>query len=186
MNTPFPPPSPSPYALYEKKLPWPHLLAFLDAALEAPRGLAIHSYPSGQPLTVAQAETMRQAIGKLRKSLRERAGDTVVSYDALTISALPDLTRCDLVVRFHSPTPPPMPTLLADTRQALPPEYSLPSSACSLTVMLPSGATLQVGSEEEPCPSFSIAWRAIRPLLPAVLQITNTYAIQQEQDYDLL
>ena len=173
------------HALFEKKLPWPHLLAFLDAALAADKGIAVRSY-AGLPLTVSQAETMRQAIGKLRKSLRDRAGDTLVPYDALTISCLPDLSNVQLEIRFHGPTPPQEPSLLLDARAQLPSEYAQPSSCCSIRAILPSGAVLQVGSPEEPCPTFSIGWKAIRAHLPAILQITNTYSLQDGNDYDLL
>jgi hypothetical protein len=169
------------------KLPWPHLSAFLDAALESPPGssIAVRTY-GGQAITVKDAEIMRQAISKLRSAIRQRAGDAASPYDAIVIRAMPDLAATTITVTFPLNTSLSLPDddQLSDL-SALSAPYRAPSSACCLIIQA-GDRTFSVGTEAEPAPSFYEAWAIVRPVLPGILQLTNAYTLRAGRDFQII
>jgi hypothetical protein len=169
------------------RLPWPHLLAYLDAALDTPprTSLVLRQY-AGQPLTLKDAEIMRQSISKIRTRIRGRNSSLVSPYDALVIRAVPDFTDCSLSVHY------------IDQESALPQEPILaPSSSlsgltqyqrscpCFLTLVRQDGFSLTVGSADDPAPSFTEAFKTARPFLPGKLIMTNAYDVEEGRDYEI-
>jgi hypothetical protein len=169
------------------RLPWPHLLAYLDAALDTPprTSLVLRQY-AGQPLTLKDAEIMRQSISKIRTRIRGRNASLVSPYDALVIRAVPDFTACELQVHYidqesalpQEPIPVPSPSLSGLTQY----QRSCP---CFLVLTRPDGFSLTVGSADDPAPSFTEAFRTARPFLPGKLVMTNAYDVEEGRDYEI-
>jgi hypothetical protein len=168
------------------RLPWPHLLAYMDAALDtAPRTSVVLRTYAGQPMTLKDAEIMRQSISKIRTRIRGRNSALVSPYDALVIRAVPDFTACTLSVHYideEGPTQEPIPVPSSALSGLTQYQRACP---CFLTLSRPDGFSLSVGSADSPAPSFTEAFRTARPFLPGKLVLTNAYAIEEGKDYEL-
>lgn len=162
------------------RLTWAHLQRYLDETLElAPaQTLSVTSY-SGIPLTLADTNTMRRAISKLRRARALRAGDSRSPYDGLTIRSRLRLNDVKISAVFPYGGHVPSRTLLENDKHSI-------ASPCALHIIAPSGAEWTLGSESHPHPSFHSAWLEIRPYLPASLLITNDYAIQEGRDFEII
>jgi hypothetical protein len=166
------------------RLPWPHLLAFMDEALAAPpRSSLVVSAYGGQPITVKDAEIMRQTMSKQRAKIRARSSQFVSPYDALVIRAEHSLSGCELQIHYIDEE---------ETRTADPAalgQLTQYQRGCPCYITLrntQTGLELGVGNAERPAPSFSEAWRAIRPYLPGRLVLVNAYAIEEGLDYEVV
>jgi hypothetical protein len=166
----------------------------MDAALDTPprTSVVLRAY-AGTPLTLKDAEIMRQSISKIRTRIRDRNKSLVSQYDALVIRAVPELEACTLTLTFASedeeadpdftapatparPTPPSQLAGLSQYQRGVP---------CYLTLRRTDGFTFTIGTAQAPAPSFTEAWRTIRPFLPGKLVLTNAYTLEQGVDYQV-
>jgi hypothetical protein len=162
----------------------------MDAALDTPprTSVVLRAY-AGTPLTLKDAEIMRQSISKIRTRIRDRNKSLVSQYDALVIRAVPELEACTLTLTFapeddapsddEAPARPTPPSQLAGLSQY---QRGVP---CYLTLQRTDGFTFTIGTAQAPAPSFTEAWRTIRPFLPGKLVLTNAYTLEQGVDYQV-
>lgn len=169
---------------------WPTLRRFMDEALEAPRGIRLHQI-NNVPLTAGRASDIRNIMGKIRKSdqRKNQVGIDPTSpiygqspYNALTFIVLPNLADVAIRVSWHWPqTDLPWEVWLNTSIEHMPEKARSLLSACDITASLPENEF-----EIHSAPSFAKGWQSIRTLLPAWLDILNTYQIVADDDFEIL
>jgi len=172
----------------------------MDEALQAPRGIRLR-HINGVPLTISSAEARRNAMGKIRKSDKAQARNApdadpsdptygMSAYDALTFLIYPDLEGLTITTTWEwADTSHPWRTWLNTSVSRLPPVARTLATACTIKVEGEAGtgpgSPIPI-SWAISAPSFSEAWKAIQPRLPAIMDILNTYDLGEGEDFEVL
>ena len=147
---------------------WPMLQALLDEALLQERGLRV-PYD-----TWAQAESVRNSMGKLKRKLRDEAIDNATPYDALRLTIRPRLKDFNLTINWtHTNDIEVDATTLGIPIPNLPRQLKTFASACTIEATRHDKTRIRAVN----APSFAEAWKAIHRHLPADLLLERAYDI---------